>query len=340
MKDLPLPAGIVFKNDFIGYSQTPQSSWKSVKSRGKSVNLCADSDFAELTKQAVLSHSLRTVRAWCMRPRTVSWISSAPGRISTRTCATTSLISSSGVFPFPGVFVTAVDSFSLKFVSVANVAPQRLPLGPVRLMIGVVLSGLLAVTFSAVFIGFHFLDLAVATVIASSSASAAGGDALNNSFLALAMALVRLSVFDPKSGSLGSDFVLLSASVVCFVRMLLVLEASSFVGSVIFIDDVPSGLGALSVRWGVEAAEAWALSAGFSIRDFLFGLQPLNAKGRRQLSVAGGGGSCGMVPLGQRPKQRGGVGALCVLLLVEIQKIGGALATGAIVLAVGVGVFT
>jgi hypothetical protein len=95
------------------------------------------------------------------------------------------------------------------------------------------------------------------------------------------MASVRLSVFDPESKSLGSDFVLLSASVVCFVRMLLVLEASSFVGSVIFIGDVPSGLGALSMCWGVEAAEAWVLSAGFSIGDFLFGLPPLNAEGRR-----------------------------------------------------------
>ena len=72
------------------------------------------------------------------------------------------------------------------------------------------------------------------------------------------------------------------------------------------------------MRWGVEAAEAWALSAGFSIGDFLFGLPPLNAEGRRRLSVAGGGGSRGMVPLGRRSKQHGGVGVLCVLLLVEI----------------------
>ena len=100
----------------------------------------------------------------------------------------------------------------------------------------------LAAVFSLCLIGFHFLDLDVANVIAS-SASSAGDGALKSSFLALAMASARLSALDPESESFGSDLVLLSASVVCPPRML-----SSRVGSAIFIGDVPSGRRALSDR--------------------------------------------------------------------------------------------
>ncbi len=158
-----------------------------------------------------------------------------------RTCATTSLNSSASVaFPGPGVVAAAAFSLSLKFVFVANVVPRQLLPGPVRSTTGLLLSNVLAATFLIRLIGFHFLDLDVATVIAS-SASSAGDDALKNSFLALAMASARLSGFDHESESFGSDLVLLSASVVCLPRLLL-----SCASAAIFIGDVPSGLRALS----------------------------------------------------------------------------------------------
>ena len=160
-----------------------------------------------------------------------------------RICATTSFNSSSSVaFPGPGIVAAAAFSLSLKFVFVANVVPRRLLPGPVRSTTGIPLSVELAAAFSLHLIGFHFLDLDVATVIAS-SVSSAGDDTVKSSFLALAMTSARLSGFDPESESFGSDLVLLSASVVCLPRLLSTCAASE-----IFIGDVPSGLRALSNR--------------------------------------------------------------------------------------------
>ncbi len=132
-----------------------------------------------------------------------------------RICATTSFSSSFLVaFPGPGVVTVAAISFSLKFVVAANVVPHRLLTGAVRSTSGMPLSAAPVAFVLLRLIGFHFLDLNVANVTAS-SASSAGDVSLKSSFLALAITSARLSTLDPESKSFGLDFVLLSASAVC-----------------------------------------------------------------------------------------------------------------------------
>jgi hypothetical protein len=119
-----------------------------------------------------------------------------------------------------------------------------------------VLSEVLVAIFSGRLIGFHFLDLDVATEIASSVSSSTGNDALKSVFRALAMASARLSDFESDYESFGSDLV--------------VLLSASCVGSAIFIGDVPSGRCALSKRKGVLIAPVSLTAASFSTGDFLF----------------------------------------------------------------------
>ena len=144
-----------------------------------------------------------------MRPKTVSWISSAPGRMRIRTWVTVSL-RSSFLSARPGLGVAAADaSFPLKLVSVANVVPRRLPPVSVRSTTVLLLSSFPP---AILLIGFHFLDLDVAVVIASSD-SVVDSFSLNSSFLALAITSSRLPPLEPDSESLGSDFVRCGARV-------------------------------------------------------------------------------------------------------------------------------
>jgi hypothetical protein len=104
----------------------------------------------------------------------------------------------------PGVGAVSAISFSLKFVSAANDVPRLMLSVQVKSTI-VVLPEVLAAPFSGRLIGFHFLDLDVATEIASSASSSASDDSLKSVFRALAMASARLSDFDPDSESFGLD---------------------------------------------------------------------------------------------------------------------------------------
>lgn len=204
----------------------------------------------------------------------------------------------------PGRGVTAAGSFPLKLVSVANVVPRRLPVVSVRSTTVLLLSNF---PTAVLLIGFHFLDLDVAVVMASSD-SVVGDVFLKSSFRALAITLSRLPPLEPESESLGSDFVLLSASAVCcsgrpFGPGLLLCSASS-----IFIEDVPSGLGALSERCGVPTAlvsTLFSVVSSLSTVDFLFDFNlSAEASGPRPPDVGGGG----MVPVGRRPERRDRVG--------------------------------
>ena len=188
-------------------------------------------------------------------------------------------------------------SFPLKFVSVANVVPRRLPPVSVRSTTVLLLSD---VSLAFFLIGFHFLDLDVAVVIASSD-SVVGNVSLKSSFLALAITSSRLPPLELDSESLGSDFVLLSASAVCCTGgpygpgLLLCSVSTSFIG------DVPSGLGALSERCGVPAALVSTFVsavASFSTGDFLFdfGRSAETSGTRPPEDVVGG-----MVPWGRGP---------------------------------------
>jgi hypothetical protein len=86
--------------------------------------------------------------------------------------------------------------------------------------------------------GTHFLDLAVAKVIASSSTSG-GGINLKSTFRALPIISFKLSALDSVSNSFRSDLMVLLASDGSFITLLLVLEVLSCFDSVIIIGDVP-----------------------------------------------------------------------------------------------------
>lgn len=205
--------------------------------------------------------------------------------------------------PGRGVAV-AGSSFPLKLVSVAKVVLRRVPPVSVRSTTVLLLPDFPLVVL---LIGFHFLDPDVAVVMASSD-SVVRDVFLKSSFLALAITSSRLPPLELETESLGSDFVLLSASAVCcpgnpFGPDLLLCSPSP-----IFIGDVPSGLGALSERCGVPTtlvSTFFSVVSSLSAVDFLFDFAlSAEASGPRPPDVEGGG----MVPLGRSPVRRDLVG--------------------------------